>query len=202
LYLHILTHVGGVAMLGQETMDAVVQLKASSMPTIRAAGLWMHAMAVADDDPSAAIALCQTALDADADADTGSRVLDELVRGFQLGLIARTGDIEAALTGFTRIVDAYQASSGDFYTRGALENLVEWLARLGYHDGAARLYGANTRGRWTNYPPPEIVTLADTMGDDAFTAAFQAGATLDARATGELAHQLRADHLGSEVSRA
>ena len=200
LYLHILAHFGGVAMSEQETMDAVVQLKASSIPTIRAGGLWVHAMAVADDDPSAAIALCQTALD----ADTGSRVLDESVRGFQLGLIARTGDIEVSLAGFTRIVDAYQASSGDFYTRGALGNLVEWSARLGYHDGAARLYGAVTRGRWPD-PPPEIVTLADTMGDDAFTAAFQAGATLDPRATGELAHQLltqvRADHLGSEVSR-
>jgi hypothetical protein len=47
--------------------------------------------------------------------------------------------------------------------------------------------------------PPELVTLPETMGDEAFTAAFEAGAALDPRATGELAHQLlaqvRADHL-------
>ncbi len=199
-YLVVYGFFFGFGMSKQETMDAVAHLKASPMPTIRACGLWVHAIAVADDDPSEAIALCQTALD----ADTGSRVLDESVRGFQLGLIARTGDIEVALTGFTRIVDAYQASAGEHYTRTALGNLVEWLVRLGYHDGAARLYGANTRGRWSD-PPPEIVVLADTMGHEAFNAAFQAGATLDARATGQLAHQLltkvRAAHLGSGVSR-
>ena len=202
LYLHIFALFGGVATSRQETMDAVEQLKESSMPTVRAGGLWVHAMAVADDDPSASIALCQTALD----ADTGSRILEESIRGFQLGVIARTGDIEAALAGFTFIVDAYQASSGDFYTRGGLARLVEWLARLGYHDGAACLWGVVSLGRadWIN-PPPEVATLPDTMGDEAFSAALEAGAALDLRATGELVHQLlaqvRTDHLGSEVSR-
>jgi hypothetical protein len=80
-------------------------------------------------------------------------------------------------------------------------SLVIWLARLGYHDGAGRLCGASIRGRpdfWPD-PPPEIVTLPDTMGHDAFTAAFQSGAALDPRATAELAHQrlaqVRAEHL-------
>lgn len=72
---------------------------------------------------------------------------------------------------------------------------------LGYHDGAAHLYRAIAFGRPEASPdaPPDIVTLPDTMGADAFTAAFRAGAALDPRATGELAHQLltqvRADHL-------
>ncbi len=201
LYLLIFAHFGGVAMSKQETMDAVAQLKQSSMPALRAGGLWVHAMAVADSDPPAAIALCQTALD----ADTGSRILEESIRGLQLTLITQSGDIEAALTGFTRIVYAYQASSGDYYTRGGLARLAEWLARLGYHDGAARLWGV-TYGSfdWINQPP-EVATLPDTMGDEAFSAALEAGAALDPRAAGELAYQLlaqvRADHLGSEVSR-
>jgi tetratricopeptide (TPR) repeat protein len=197
VYLHVLARFGGVVISTEETMDAVTQLKASSMPALRAGGLWVQAMAVADDDPSAAIALCQQALD----ADTGSRSTEESVRGFQLGLIAQTGDIDAALNGFTHIIDAYQASSGDHYTRSALSFLVIWLARLGYHDGAARLAGAITRGRpdWWPDPSPEIVTLRDTMGNDAYIAAVQAGAALDPRATGELAYrlltQVRADHL-------
>ncbi len=93
-------------------------------------------------------------------------ISSRVVPRFQLGLIAQTGDIDAALAGFTRIIDAYQASSGDHYTRGGLGYLVEWLARLGYHDGAARLYGASTLGRpefWAD-PLPDIVTLAETMG--------------------------------------
>jgi hypothetical protein len=47
--------------------------------------------------------------------------------------------------------------------------------------------------------------LPETMGDEALSAALEAGAALDLRAAGELAHQLlaqvRAHHLGSEVGR-
>ncbi len=105
--------------------------------------MWVQAMSIADDDPSAAITLCQQALD----TDTGNRASEESIRGFQLGLIARTGDTEAALAGFTRIIDAYQESSGDHYTGAAIRAVVEWLARLGYHEGAAQLFGALTRGQ-------------------------------------------------------
>ncbi len=197
LYLTIVAQFGGVVTSTQETMDALTHLKASSMPTMRAGGLWVQAMTVADEYPSAAITLLQQALD----ADTGSRSLAENVRGSLLGLISQTDDVDAAHIGFTRIVDAYQASSGEQYTRLALRYLVEWLARLGYHDGVARLCGASAAVRleYWSLVPPEIVALSDTMGHDAFTAAYRAGAELDPRATGELAHrlltQVRADRL-------
>ncbi len=200
LFLHVLARFGGVVMSARETMDAVTQITASSVPTVRAGGSFVQALAVADDDPSAAIALCQQALD----ANTGSRSSEESVRGLQLGLIAQSDDIDAAVTGFTRIVDAYQASAGDTYTRFQLAYLVAWLARLGYQDAAARLAGAATGGnldRGVAQTPSwaeALGTLRDTMGDDAFMAAFHASAALDPRATGELAHQLlaqvRADH--------
>jgi hypothetical protein len=118
-------------------------------------------------------------------------------------LLARTGDVEAALTGFGQRVEAFQAAMGDTYARNGLRYLVAWLARLGYHDGAARLYGAVTRGHPDTWMTamPEVAGLADVMGDAAFTAAFGEGAALDPRATGELAHQLlaqiRADRLGA-----
>ncbi|HUS41896.1 MAG TPA: hypothetical protein VMY16_04445 [Ilumatobacteraceae bacterium] len=70
--------------------------------------------------------------------------------------------------------------------------LPRWRRRLG---------GAGTRGTFGQWVDQfsEAAAFRDTMGDDAFAAAVKAGATLDPRATGELARQLlaevRADHL-------
>jgi hypothetical protein len=79
--------------------------------------------------------------------------------------------------------------------------LMRWLEGLGYHDGAARLFGVLTQGRletWPN-PPPEVAALPDALGEAGFTAAIEAGGALDPRAAAELAHrvlaQVRADHL-------
>ena len=107
----------------------------------------------------------------------------------QLELIAKTDDLDAAFTGFTHVVDAWESSLGDIYTRQGMSALVTWLARHGYHDSAARLFGAYMRGRRESRinPPPEIVTLPDMMGDAEFTAAFDAAAALDMRAACELA---------------
>ena len=154
------------------------------MPGMRAGGLWLQAMLVADRDAPAAIALYQQAID----ADTGSLPLEESCRNFQLGLISRTDDVEAAIAGFTHVVNAWQTRTGSTWTTGAIQEVAFWLARLGYHDGAARLYGA---GSW-GFPPPEILALPEVMGESAYTAAVNAGAALDHRAVGELALELLA----------
>ena len=126
------------------------------------------------------------------------------MRGYQLGLISRTGDVEAALSGFAYIIDTYQATMGEHYTRSGMFDLVACFVRLGYHDGAARLHGAVTRGlpdTWIELYPEVSTRLPDVMGDEAFAAAFDAGATLAPHAAGELARQLlaqvRADQLGT-----
>ena len=200
--LYILTQwvtMFGVRMSERETLDALAHLDASPMPSVRANRWYFQARLVADQDVPAAIALCQQVLD----ADTGNRSMEETVRGYQVDLLARTDDIDATLTGFGRIVYTYQAT-GDTITRTSLNYLATWLARLGYHDGAARLYGAATLG--TPIPAlsarfPELAGLPDVMGADAYSTAFHAGAQLDTRATAELAHQLlarfRADQLNA-----
>ncbi len=197
-YLHVLAHFGGVAMSQPEMIEAIEQLKASSMPTIRAGGLWVQALAMAEDDPPTAIALCQQALD----ANTGSRTREALVRGYQLGLISQTDDVEAALAGFTHVIDTFQATMGDSYTRNGMSNFVVWLARLGYHDGAARLSGAVEVGRLDSWSyPPEVLELREIMGEEAFSDAFQAGAQLsphrDWRAGPPTPRPRAADRVGS-----
>ena len=54
---------------------------------------------------------------------------------------------------------------------------MTWLAGHGYHDGAARLLGAGSRGRpevWPNRPPA-VPALPGLLGQAEFTAAFKAG---------------------------
>ncbi len=193
LYLHILTYFFGVAVPADESDIAIERLKASSMPSVRAGGFWVQALIVSAHDVAAAIALCQQAIA----ADCGCRIFVESVRGFQIGLIAKTDDIDAALGGFAPIVATWQTSPGDTYLRGGMTELAAWLARLGYSDDAARLFGAISQGRlgsWTNPSAAGVQELAE-----AFTASFEAGAALDPRAAGEFAHELlaqvRADRL-------
>ncbi len=190
LFLHVLTHMGGVAMPERESVEAIAKLKVSPVSAMRAGGLWVQANLVALSDPKAAIALYQQAID----ADSGSRTLEETCRGMQLGLISRTGDLEAAFTGFAHVIDAWQTAMGDIYAARGLGALTTWLAGLGYSEGAARIFGATTKGRpenWMNRPA-EVLALPDVMGEAAFTEAFEAGAALDIRAAAALAHQLLA----------
>jgi hypothetical protein len=201
-YLNIFACFGEVAIPEHESAEAIAQLKASPMPTIRGGGFWVQGMLAANVDVPAAIAHYRQAIE--IAVESGSRILEESVRGSHVGLMARTDDVEAALTGFTPIVDAWQTSMGDTYTLTGMAELVTWLARLGYSDGAARLAGVGMRGEgldtWTN-PPPELAALPEVMGEAEFAAAYEAGAALDFRAAGELAHQLlaqvRADHLAT-----
>jgi tetratricopeptide (TPR) repeat protein len=196
-YLHVFHYIGGIAVTEDETVEAIATLKTSPQPSIRACGFWVQANLMAPRNASEAIALYQQAID----LSSGARTLEEMCRGMQLELIAQSGDLETALTGFTHAANSWQNSLGDVYASQGMGALVTWLAGHGYHDGAARLYGAVVRGRpeaWHN-PPPDVVALPEVLGEAEFTAAFEAGAALDPRAAAELAHQLlaqvRADHL-------
>ena len=188
--LHVMTHLAGSVIPDRESVAAIAQLKASPMPAMRASGFWVQANLVADVDAPAAIELYQQAID----VHSGARTLEEMCRSMQLELIAQTDDLDAAFTGFTHVVDAWQTALGDIYTGRGMGALVIWLIGHGYHDDAARLMGAQLRGRresWIN-PPPEIVTLPEVMGEAEFAAAFEAGAALDVRAAAELARTLLA----------
>lgn len=195
LYLHVLAYLGGVALPEHETIEAIGLIKASSMPTIRAGGSWVHANLLADSDALTAIALYQDAIE----GASSSRIMEETCRSMQLDLIARTDHIDAALDGFTHAVDAWQASMGDVYTGRGMGVLAAWLARLGYHNGAAQLFGATTRGRReTPLLSPEALALPEVMGSAAYDAAFDAGGALNPMSRANLARQLiaqvRTDH--------
>ena len=82
---------------------------------------------------------------------------------------------------------------GDNYAASGVTELANMLARLGYHEGAARLYGAVSHGAESYLAAtlsPFIVTVRDAMGSDAFDASYGAGAGLDPATAGELAHRL------------
>ncbi len=68
------------------------------------------------------------------------------------------------------------------------------LARLGDHDGAARLYGAVTRGielgALVSGLDACISSVREAMGDAAFLSSRDAGAALSYQAAGELARGL------------
>ena len=138
--------------------------------------------------------------DAPVSVACGSRLLEESLRGAQMGLLAESIDVDTALTLFTERVNAWQRI-GDDYTASGVSELASMLARLGYHDGAARLYGATNRAT-----DPETAAALwtvtrvgrDMIGRDAFNNAYEAGRGLSPQAAGEFAHQLiaqaRAEH--------
>ena len=188
IYLHVLAHLGGVAVPEDETMAAIDLIKASSSPAVRAGGSWVHANLLAGRDATRAVALYQEAID----ATSASRTMEETCRSMQLDLIARTDDLNAALDGFAHVVDAWQSSGGDVYTGQGMATLTTWVARLGYHQDAARLVGVATRGRrefmMNRYP--EISALPELLGVEAFDAAFDAGAALDPVSSANMAREL------------
>ena len=193
-HLHVFAALGGLRLPEQETHEAIAQIATSVVPAIRAMGLWVQAMLAADHDVPAAISLYQQAID--LAVSCGSRPVEETCRGFQLGLLAQTDDLDSALTGFTTIVDAWQLT-GDRYTTTAMAQLVELLARLHYHDGATQLLGA--------LPPnmadfPEVLAMREAMDPAVYASAYEAGAALDRPSAAQLAHQL-ITHARSEHTR-
>jgi len=196
-FLHIFAGLADMRSSVEETNDAIARLATSTMPTIQAAGVWVQALNVGDDT-SAAIRLYQQAID--MSVASGNRALEETLRGMQMGLLAETIDLDRALTMFTERVSTWQIMGDPFATAGITE-LANTLARLGYHDGAARLHGAINPDADPDMAAtisPLIWPLRDMMGPDAFNDAYQAGTRLSPQAAGELAHQLiaqaRAEH--------
>lgn len=104
------------------------------------------------------------------------------------------------LDAFTERVNAWQVM-GDVYAGPGINELANLLTRIGYHDGAARLWAAISRGASQGelvVYAPSIPTVRNAMGPVAFALAYEADAALDPRSSGQLAHQLiaqvRDDH--------
>ena len=196
-FLHIIAGLADMRLSVEETNDAIARLSTSTMPTIRACGVYVQALNVGDDT-SAAIRLYQQAID--MSVASGNRALEEGLRGMQMGLLAETIDLDTAFTMFTERVNTWQIMGDSFVSTGISE-LANMLARLGYHDGAARLHGAINPVADPDMVAgtfPLIWPERDMMGRDAFNDAYQAGTQLSPQAAGELAHQLiaqaRAEH--------
>ncbi len=196
-FLHIFAGLADMRLSVEETNDAIARLATSTMPTIRAAGVWVQALSVGDDT-SAGIRLYQQAID--MSVASGNRTLEETLRGMQMGLLAETIDLDTAFTMFTERVNTWQIMGDPFATAGVTE-LANMLARLGYPDGAARLHGAinpDADPDMAATMSPLIWPVREMMGPDAFNDAYQAGTRLSPQAAGELAHQLiaqaRAEH--------
>lgn len=189
-FLHTLAGIAGVRFPDVETDQAVIQLASARMPTIQATRFWVQALKVAETDAPAAIAFYQQAID--MAVESGCRTVEETCRGFQMGLLADTVDVETSLTVFTDRVNAWQIT-GDPYAAAGVTALANMLARLGYREGAAQLYGAISHHAEADIAAtmsPSIVTVRDGMGRDAFNAAYQAGGELGPQAAGQLAHRL------------
>src|SRR2546428_9608578 len=77
-------------------------------------------------------------------ASCGDRLLEQTVQGQLVSLLARSEDPDPALASFVAIVNDWQIC-GDTLLAPGIGHLVVLLARLGHHDGAARLDGAVTR---------------------------------------------------------
>ena len=201
-YLHAFAGVAGVPFPEDETNAAIVRLARAVMHSIQGAGLWVQALN-AGDDTTAALGLYQQAID--MTVKSGNRRLETTLRGMQMGLLANTIDVDTALSLFAERVDVWQVM-GDSYAASGVTELANMLARLGYLEGAAQLHGVVNIGKDPEMAAtlsPFIVTIRDTMGHDAFDAAYEVGATLSPQAAGQHAHRLiaqaRAEHVDNNT---
>jgi predicted ATPase/DNA-binding SARP family transcriptional activator len=95
---------------------------------------------ILDRDPPAALAHLDTAIER-ADA-AGNRYLGGVARVSASSLQARTGEPEAALAAFGRVVDHWRRETTVSFLVTTLRNLVVLLARLGAAEETAELAGA------------------------------------------------------------
>jgi tetratricopeptide (TPR) repeat protein len=187
---------GASAVLGRplpedDVTEALARIDEAGMPTAMGYALASRATLMEARDANAAIQLYQQAID--LLASCGDRLIEQLVRSLLVGFLARSEDPDPALASFVAIVNDWQIC-GDTLLAPGIGLLVGLLARLGHNDGAARLYGAVTRGIELDALVPGLdVTIAavrQAMGDAAFASACDAGATLSYQAAGELARGL------------
>jgi len=174
-----------------EVTEALAQINAAGFPSAMAFALAGKAAIVAQDDTVAAIELHHKAIE--MLASCGDRLLEQLVRGQLVSLLARSEDPDPALASFVDIVNDWQIC-GDTLLAPGIGHLVVLLARLGHHDGAARLYGAVTRGIELDALVPgldgTISAVRQAMGDAAFVSSRDAGAAFSYQAAGEFACRL------------
>jgi hypothetical protein len=174
-----------------EVAEGLAQINAVGFPTAMAWALAGKGALVAQDDTVASIELYQQAID--ILASCGNRQLGDATRAELVSFLARGEDPERALASFVDIVSDWQIC-GDTWLASGIGHLVALLARLGHDDGAARLYGAVTRGIELDALVPgldvTISGLREAMGDAAFSASRDAGAALSYQAAGELARGL------------
>jgi predicted ATPase/class 3 adenylate cyclase len=184
-----------------ELAEALAQIKMAGVPLGIAFALSGQAASLAERDIAAAIELYQEAIN--IFESCGNRLIQQRVRARLAGLLATSADPERALASFVEIVDAWRIN-GDTMLSEGIAQLAVLLARLGHHDGAARLYGAVTRGFSLDALVPELdatmTTAREVMGDTAFRAACDAGAALSYEAAGELACDL-ITHARAELAR-
>jgi predicted ATPase/class 3 adenylate cyclase len=191
----------GEHMPDDELADALAEIKRAGFPLAFAVGLSSQAASVADGDIGAAIELYHEAID--LLESCGNRLSEQRTRAQLAGLLATSDDPERALGSFTEIVNAWRIN-GDTMLAEGIAQLAVLLGRLGHHDGAARLYGAVTRGVSLDALVPELdLTVAaarEAMGYTAFRTARDAGAALSYQEAGELACDL-ITHARAELAR-
>jgi predicted ATPase len=174
-----------------EIRESLFQITAAGMPTAMAFALAGKGAIVAQDDTAAGIELYHEAID--MFASCGDRLLEQTVQSLLVGLLSRSEDPDPALASFVAIVNDWQIC-GDTLLAPGIGHLVVLLARLGHNDGAARLYGAVTRGIELDALVPgldvAIATVRGAMGDAAFLSSRDAGSLLSYQAAGELAREL------------
>ena len=174
-----------------EFTKAVSQINAGGFPTSIAYAHATKAMYMEREDSTAAIEVYKRAID--MLAECGDRLIEQAIRSLLVGLLSRSEDPDPALESFVAIVNDWQIC-GDTLLAPGIGHLVALLARLGHHDGAARLYGAVTRGIELDALVPGLATaisaVRQAMGDAAFVSSCDAGAALSYQAAGELARGL------------
>lgn len=190
-FLHWFSGLVGQHLPKDAVAEGLAQITAVGFPTAMAWALAGKAAVVAQDDTAASIDLYQQAID--ILASCGNRQLGGATRAELVSLLARGEDPERALASFVDIVNDWQIC-GDTWLAAGIGHLVALLARLGHHDGAARLYGAVARGIELDALVPGLdVTISavrEAMGDAAFISSRDAGAALSYQAAGELARGL------------
>ena len=178
----------GAPMADVEFTEAFDQVQASRFPMAMAFALAGKAQRLSQDNPQVAIELLQQALE--VVGSCGNRLLEQAQRSLLIGALAQGEDPAFVLDAFVDVVEAWRVNSDTVLLSG-IAHLVMLLARLGEHDGAARLYGVATREVHLDALVPglevEIAGLRTTMGAKEFDAARGLGAGLSHPAAADLA---------------
>ena len=184
------------AIVGERRSDdefdeAMVQISAVGGPWAISFALTGQAELAADHDIAAAIELQQQAVDL-LEA-CGNRLYALSLRARLVTLLARGDDPDRALASFVDIVNAWRIN-GDTVLAAGITQLAVLLARLGYHQGATRLYAAATRSVTVDAFVPDLdSTMAfarEALGDTAFRTECDVGATLSYQTAADLACEL------------